>query len=55
MCTMYVHGAHKHQKSGTHKYQKRESDSPELRVTDGCEPVHGCWEMNLDVLHYQEA
>lgn len=31
---------------GTHGVQKRASNSPSIRVTDGCELPCGCWESN---------
>ena len=32
---------------GTLRQQKKASDPPESGVTDGHEPIYGCWELSL--------
>ena len=45
LCTMYAPGAHRVQKEGVR--------SPGTGITDGCEPPHGCWKLNLGPLEEQ--
>ena len=39
----------------THRDQKRVLDPLEPWFTDGCEPPHGCWELNLGPLQEQQV
>lgn len=55
ICIFCLHNVCLHMQAWCPQWQEEAAGALGIGVTDGCEPPHGCWELNLGPLEEQSV